>query len=50
MSFNSPADFWGGGFADHKAWGLVLFALVVFGPGKWSVDGLASRLMRRPQH
>ncbi|WP_019939645.1 DoxX family protein [Bordetella sp. FB-8] len=25
-------------FADHKIWGLMLLAVVAWGPGKWSVD------------
>ncbi|MGA9852622.1 MAG: DoxX family protein [Gammaproteobacteria bacterium] len=33
-------DFWGSGFTDHKVWGLMLLAIVLFGPGKLSLDHL----------
>lgn len=32
--------FWGGDFTDHKVWGLMLLAIVLFGPGKLSLDHL----------
>ena len=41
-------DFWNGGFVDHKVWGLMLMAVILFGPGKLSFDhALARRLWRR---
>ena len=30
--------FWHGGFVDHKVWGLMLLAIILSGPGTWSVD------------
>lgn len=30
--------FWGSDFTDHKVWGLMLLAIVLFGPGKLSLD------------
>lgn len=33
--------FVGGDFNDHKAWGLMLLALVALGAGRWSFDALA---------
>lgn len=36
-------DFWNGGFTDHKVWALMLLAIVVFGPGKLSVDHLLKK-------
>lgn len=30
--------FWGSDFTDHKVWGLMLLAIVCFGPGKLSLD------------
>ncbi len=45
-----PNGFWhglvGSDFNDHKAWGLMLLALVVLGPGRWSLDALARRFLR----
>ena len=42
-----PNGFWqgfvGGDFNDHKAWGLMLLALVALGAGRWSFDALARR-------
>lgn len=35
----------GGDFNDHKAWGLMLLALLAMGAGRWSLDAL---LARRP--
>lgn len=32
------AGFWGSDFTDHKVWGLMLLAIVLFGPGKLSLD------------
>lgn len=36
-------DFWHGGFTDHKVWALMLFAVVLYGPGKLSVDHALQR-------
>lgn len=45
-----PQGFWhglaGGAFADHKAWALMLLALIAWGGGRWSLDALALRLRR----
>jgi putative oxidoreductase len=37
------AGLWGGGFTDHKVWGLMLLAITLFGPGKPSVDHALKR-------
>ncbi|MGB1239461.1 MAG: DoxX family protein [Pseudomonadales bacterium] len=29
---------WGGGFYDHQLWGAMLLAVVIWGPGKLSID------------
>lgn len=46
-----PHGFWhglaGNDFADHKAWGLMLLALVALGAGRWSLDALLSRTLSR---
>ena len=46
-----PHGFWHGlagtDFADHKAWGLMLLALVALGAGRWSLDALLGRVIRR---
>jgi len=47
-----PHGFWRGlfnrtDFADHKVWGLMLLAVLAWGPGRWSVDALIARFMRR---
>lgn len=46
-----PNGFWtgliGGDFNDHKAWGLMLLALVALGAGRVSVDGVVKRVFRR---
>lgn len=34
---------------QHHLWGLMLLVLVVFGPGRWSVDGLISRRAPSPR-
>lgn len=34
---------------QHHLWGLMLLVLVVFGPGRWSVDGLISRQAPSPR-
>lgn len=39
--------FWGSGFADHKVWGLMLLAIVLYGPGKLSLDGFLERGIKR---
>ena len=33
-------DFWHGGFTDHKVWGMMLLAIVLYGPGKLSLYSL----------
>jgi putative oxidoreductase len=42
-----PHGFWtgllGGGFTDHKVWGMMLLAIALFGPGKLSVDHVLRR-------
>ena len=49
-----PRGFWSGllgaYFNDHKIWGLMLLAVIAWGPGKLSLDGLIERLVwrRRP--
>ncbi len=40
-------DFWNGGFLDHKTWGLMLLAVVLFGPGKLSIDHALKRWVFR---
>jgi len=46
-----PHGFWhglaGSDFADHKAWGLMLLALVALGAGRWSLDALLARVLER---
>jgi putative oxidoreductase len=46
-----PNGFWqglaGGDFNDHKAWALMLLALVALGAGRWSLDALAQRRLHR---
>jgi len=46
-----PNGFWnglaGGDFNDHKAWGLMLLALVALGGGKASLDWLLRRVFHR---
>ena len=47
-----PHGFWHGlfnatGFADHKVWGLMLMAVVAWGPGRLSLDALARFAWRR---
>lgn len=37
------AGFWGSDFTDHKVWGLMLLAIVLFGPGKLSLDEVLRR-------
>lgn len=49
-----PHGLWAGlfnfnDFADHKVWGLMLLAVVAWGPGRWSVDGIAARVWRLRQ-
>lgn len=49
-----PHGFWAGlfnfnDFADHKVWGLMLLAVVAWGPGRWSVDAIAARLLHLRQ-
>ncbi|TDR76446.1 DoxX family protein [Paludibacterium purpuratum] len=40
-------DFWGGGFIDHKVWGMLLLALTFSGPGKLSVDAMLAYGIKR---
>lgn len=47
--------FWGSDFTDHKVWGLMLLAIVFFGPGKLSLDHILQRwawplVLRKPLH
>ena len=47
-----PHGFWTGlfgmeDFADHKIWGLMLLAVIAWGPGTLSVDALLRRWFRR---
>lgn len=48
-----PDGFWvgffGSDFDDHKIWGMLLLALIAWGPGAVSIDGLLSRF-RKPRH
>lgn len=46
-----PHGFWSGlmnlgDFTDHKVWAMMLLAVVAWGPGKWSVDGVLKKLRR----
>lgn len=41
------AGFWDGSFIDHKVWGLMLLAIVLYGPGKLSLDWFLELRMRR---
>ena len=45
-----PNGFWtgliGGDFNDHKAWGLMLLALVALGAGRASLDALLKHVVR----
>lgn len=47
-----PHGFWTGlfsvsAFADHKTWGLMLLAVIAWGPGRLSLDALARFLWKR---
>jgi putative oxidoreductase len=46
-----PRGFWSGlvgtDFADHKAWALMLLALLAAGPGRWSLDALVRAGLER---
>lgn len=47
-----PHGFWVGlfntsDFADHKIWGLMLLAVIAWGPGRFSLDALFGSLWRR---
>lgn len=47
-----PHGFWTGlfgttAFADHKTWGLMLLAMIAWGPGRFSLDALIGSLRRR---
>lgn len=37
------ADLFGGGFKDHKMWGIMLLVTLVYGPGKLSLDHLLGK-------
>ena len=37
------AGFWSSDFMDHKVWGMMLLAVVAYGPGTLSVDGVLHR-------
>ena len=46
-----PHGFWHGlfntaDFADHKTWGLMMMAVIAFGPGRFSLDGLWLHVVR----
>jgi putative oxidoreductase len=34
--------------AQHVLWGFMLAMLIVYGPGRWSIDGLVDRLRGSP--
>ncbi|MGH8112948.1 MAG: DoxX family protein [Rhodanobacteraceae bacterium] len=47
-----PHGFWTGlfstsAFADHKVWGIMLLAVIAWGPGRLSLDALLASLWRR---
>lgn len=47
-----PHGFWNGlfsttAFADHKIWGLMLLAMIAWGPGRFSLDALIGFVWRR---
>lgn len=47
-----PHGFWNGlfstnAFADHKIWGLMLLAVIAWGPGRFSLDALIGFAWRR---
>lgn len=47
-----PHGFWPGllgtaEFADHKIWGLMLMAVIAWGPGRFSIDTLMRYVVRR---
>lgn len=60
IAFSSFPDLWPHGFwhglfdtaefADHKVWGLMLMAVIAFGPGKLSLDALLDAVWRRWRH
>jgi putative oxidoreductase len=45
-----PDGFWtgffGSDFDDHKTWGLMLLALIAWGPGPLSVDGVIAKIRK----
>lgn len=45
-----PDGFWvglvGSDFDDHKIWALMLLAVIAWGPGLFSVDGIVARFWR----
>ncbi|MBE8221144.1 MAG: DoxX family protein [Bdellovibrionales bacterium] len=38
---------WSGGFYDHKLWGLALFIIILWGPGKISTDYLICKKLQK---
>lgn len=50
-----PHGFWTGlfntsDFADHKIWGMMLLAVITWGPGRLSLDALAGFAWRRRRY
>lgn len=49
-----PHGFWtglvGSDFNDHKVWGMMLLALVAWGPGMFSLDRVIERFWPRTPH
>lgn len=43
----SYPDLHAAGVAQHQVWGLLLLVTLCHGPGKWSLDSLISRWVRR---
>lgn len=43
----SYPELMGAGLKDHQVWGLLLLITFCHGPGKWSLDELIGRLVRR---
>ena len=46
-----PDGFWtgliGDDFNDHKAWGMMLLAIIAWGPGLLSLDGVIGTVLRK---
>lgn len=47
MAVISYPAIWEGGFYDHKLWGLGLLIVVLWGPGKISLDYLLCKQLRK---